>query len=122
MQSSGSDPREWLGRGFEPVPGKPFGWAFNQEREAIRQHLVKRGRWTGYQLHFKVVAIQERLHRNRPTFRQRHEAWLQRQRDLQTLAPELTREEWQAIAERFAGANDPIGQSILAKARHRARG
>jgi hypothetical protein len=42
-------------------------------------------------------------------------------RGLVTLSPPLTPEEWQAIADRFAGANDPVGQSILAKARHRAR-
>jgi hypothetical protein len=35
--------RSFLGRGYEPTPGKPFGYAWHQERAEIREHLKRRG-------------------------------------------------------------------------------
>lgn len=125
----GHDPQRWIGLGLEDVPGKPFGWAFNAERRAILTHLQRKDdgtlkgahkawethRGRGYE--FAVTRIQERLHRQHPTYRDRQEAWklrmgLRRARP----TPVFTPEELEMIAERFAGANDPVGQSIEQKA------
>lgn len=107
------DPHYWIGRGLEPVPGKPFGWAHNMERRALREHLERRGRHSALALPFAVVRMQERLHREKPTMRQRQAA-----RPIVTAAerPAFTRDELQHLADLFAGANDPTSASIGAKA------
>lgn len=115
------NPREWLGRGYENVPGEKFGWAWHRERDAIRAHLAQR--WHA-ELHtmewakreFRVTAIQQRLHKYKPTFAQRQAAWLAKQPQRKPKAGPFTAEELAMIAEHFAYANDPIGQSIHAKA------
>lgn len=83
---------------------------------------MRRG-WTRGDLrfHFRVTAIQQRIHRHAPTFRQRQEA--ARERGEAWVAPRsvprvhFLPEELEAIAERFAMANDEIGIAIAAKAR-----
>lgn len=91
------------------------------EREAIRQHLRRRV-WkfgldglAGARLEFRVVRIQERLRRDRPTWAERQAVWRAQQTPA-ALPEAFTAEELALIAERFAGANDPVGQSIHAKA------
>lgn len=106
----------YLGRGLDDIAGKPFGWAWHQERDEIRAHLRQRG-FTGY-LEFRVSAIQNRLHRNRPTYAERCAA---RAAARPIYAPdpqiEFTLAELERLAEHFNGANDDIGQSIAAKVR-----
>lgn len=113
----------WLGRGYESVPGKPFGWAWHQERDEIRAHLRRRlwrflprdGIPTSALLESRVSRIQERLHKNKPSYRDRQAAWLARQ-PKPLPAVRFTEEELARIAEHFAGANDPLAQAIYAKA------
>lgn len=114
----------WLGRGYEQVPGRPFGWAFNRERAEIEAHLIARGWERGdLRFHFRVTAIQERIHKHAPTFRQRQER--ARERGEAWVAPrpgptvDFTPEELASIAERFAMANDELGISISTKALRR---
>lgn len=112
----------WLGRGYESVPGRPFGWAFNRERQEIEAHLVARGwRREDLRFHFRVTAIQQRIHKYAPTFRQRQEAARERGEAWVAPAPvprvDFLPEELERIAERFAMANDEIGIAIAAKAR-----
>jgi hypothetical protein len=113
----------WLGRGLEPVPGKPLGWAWHQEREEIRAHLRRRmwrflprnGLAASTLLEFRVTAIQQRLHKYMPTYRQRHAEWVARQGQRTVMPPVFTREELQHLRDHFAMANDPVGQAIYAK-------
>ena len=123
-----SDPRAWLGRGFDDVPGKPFGWAWQMERQAIREHLLARGfdpqSGRGMALGDRVAAIQCRIHRYKPTLRQRQEAWAANRRTQRQVAPApFTRDQLLAIRDRFAGDNSQDGQAIFrlaaAHARHR---
>lgn len=104
---------------FDP-PGKPFGWAHHEERDRIRAHLRRRHGYParGYDapLEFHVTRVQMRLHKYDPTF-------AERQRRARAAAPPpagtdgfLTWEEWERLAEHFAGANDPVTASIAAKA------
>lgn len=67
--------RSFLGRGYENTAGKPFGYAWHQERAEIREHLKRRGRWNDARDEFTVTRIQERLHRNKPTLGERQAAW-----------------------------------------------
>lgn len=106
----------WLGLGLENVPGKPFGWAFNQERRAIKKHLAKRSsRWDGDRRpnEFTVTRIQERLHRHHPTYRDRAEAWKRRTATALS-APGLgfSPEQLAHLVELFTGANDPLSASL----------
>jgi hypothetical protein len=130
----GHDPRRWIGLGLEDVPGKPFGWAFNAERRALLEHLQRkddgtlRGAHRAWGTHrgrgytFIVTKLQERLHRQHPTYRDRQAAWKLRMGLRQpNPTPTFTEEELAMIAERFSGANDPIGQSIEQKARSYVR-
>lgn len=111
------DPRYWLGRGSQSVGGKPFGWAHCMEREAIRNHLISRGKTDGIELLFRVGQIQDRLHRDynrrKPPIGVRHVARGKPKSD-------FTIEELERIAERFDGSNDQIGQEIARKARELA--
>lgn len=115
------DPRHWLGRGNEDVPGKPFGWAHNMERAAIRAHLRRRIWKFGLdglaaaRLEFRVTRIQERLRRDQPSFAERQAIWRARQPKPEPPVA-FTADELEMIAGRFAGANDPVGQAIAAKA------
>lgn len=111
----------WLGRGYENVPGKSFGWAFHEERREIRDHLKRRGRWVPGYGEFEVTRIQQRIHRHKPTYAERQA--IARARGERWVSPPpgpppviFTGEELQHIAEHYAFANDPIGQAICAKA------
>lgn len=117
-----ADPGSWLGRGNEDVPGKPFGWAHNRERDEIEAHLISRG-WdrNDFAFYFRVTRIQERLRRDQPTYRERQDA--ARARGERWVSPPpgpppviFTPEELAHIADHFAGANDPLAQAIWHKA------
>lgn len=123
----GAPPREWVGKGFDEVPGKPADWAWLREREEIRRHihakLRHRYEWVGARrfwathrgrgVEWAVDRIQERIHRGKPQMVERL-----RLREMERVAAGLrfTVEELLHIAEHFAGANDPVGQAILDKA------
>ena len=111
-----SDPRAWVGRGYANVPGKPFGWAFNMERRALREHLERKGRYSAQELFFAVTRLQERIHRDKPTYRQRQEAWKARHAT-RAPAPTFTEEELRHLVDLFEGANDPLTAAIYEKAR-----
>lgn len=119
-----NDPRTWLGRGWQDVPGKPFGWAWHMELEAIRQHLRRRVWKFGldglarFRMDQRAAAIQRRLHKsNCPTMRERQAIWKARSAREAEQAPEpFTADELDTILQRFAGANDPTGQAVAAKA------
>lgn len=111
----------WIGRGLEDVPGRPFGWAWHQERDEIRAHLLRRPErfegdgFAAMRLEFRVNAIQRRLHRNRPTMRERQAAARARQAP-RPPALAFERVELERLAELFADANDPVTASIGRKA------
>ncbi len=109
--------KSFLGRGLEATPGKPFGYAFNQERAEIRQHLIERG-WLADDPHleFRITRIQERLWKYKPTLKQRQAAWRARQPQPSGASLGLTREELQRLVDLFTGANDPVTASIATKA------
>jgi hypothetical protein len=113
----------YLGRGLENTAGKPFGWAWHQERDEIREHLKRRGRYRPGWSEFEVTRIQQRLHRDKPTFRQRQEAaraagetWVS-PTPKPPPPPSFTRDELERMVEHFAGSNDAVGASIASKAR-----
>jgi DNA-binding LacI/PurR family transcriptional regulator len=109
------DPRKWVGRGHEVVPGKPFGWAHLQERRAIREHLIARGHDpNGFAFPFRVVAIQDRIHKYKPTLRERQEAAPRPPRMRRD--DEFTREELEHLCELLAGANHPLSVDMLDRA------
>jgi hypothetical protein len=98
------DPRVWLGRGFEDAPGRPFGWAFNQETRAIEAHLRERGiEPRSFEGLRRVTRLRERLWRNRPTYRERQAAWKARQPAPGPTPAELLADALRRIA---AGHND----------------
>lgn len=109
-------PRDYVGRGMEDIPGKPFGFAFNMEREAIRAHLLSRGLPDDGKLYFRICRLQERIHKNRPSMRQRQEAAKAARPPITEAAVLFTFEELERLADLFAGANDPVTASIAAKA------
>jgi hypothetical protein len=100
-----------------------LGYQHNAERQRIREHLIRRGHNPGdLAFEFRITRIQERIHRYKPTFRQRQEAarargeaWVASDKP-PLPSPSLTLEEWQYLAEHFEGANHPLAQSIQAKA------
>lgn len=107
----------YLGRGYVPVAGKPFGWAWNREREEIREHLKRRGRWRDARDEFVVTRIQNRLNREHPKrWAARIAAWRARQPAPVEPVEPFTREELERLVELFGEANDPVTASIGAKA------
>lgn len=109
--------RSYLGRGQEPIAGQPFGYAHVMERREIRAHLLARG-WSpdDMRLEFRVTKIQDRLNRGHAAkWKARQDAW--KAANCRPAAPSesFTREELARLADRFEGANDPVGQAILAK-------
>jgi hypothetical protein len=119
-----NDPRAWLGRGFEAVPGKPLGWAWHMELEAIRNHLRRRiwkfglDGFARFRLDQRAQEIQRRLHRwNRPTMRERQAIWKAKQPPRTTANVTFTLEELQHLTDLFEGANDPLSASIGEKAK-----
>lgn len=117
-----SGERSYLGRGYEDVPGKPFGWAWHQERDEIRRHLRRRAEAFGSdmlapaRLEMRVSRIQERLHRHKPTLAERQAAWRARQPKPTSARVIFSREELARLVELFAGGNDPLTLSIAEKA------
>lgn len=112
------DPKRWLGRGSQDVPGKSFGWAHNKERDAIRTHLRRR-LWrfglddmAAARLEFQVTKIQQRLqrdyHRRKPPVGAR--------RVVSIPTNQFTTEELQHLVDLFSDANDPISAEIARKA------
>lgn len=115
---SDDDPRRYLGRGYVPIAGRPFGYAFNMERAAIREHLKARGRWHSARDEREVSRIQDRLNREHPKrWAARQAAWRARCAAASPPAPEpFTNEELRRLVDLFAGANDPVTVAIAAKA------
>jgi hypothetical protein len=100
----------------EPVAGKPFGWAHNMEARAIRDHLISKGRDPNSIEHcFDISKISMRLARDylrrKPKIGARVRIAAKRESN------EFSMEELERLIEHFAGANDPVAQSILEKAR-----
>jgi hypothetical protein len=130
LRSGRDDDKLWIGLGLEDVPGKPFQWAWNRERAAIRAHIMRKlgnNRTTkeaarfwnthrGRGVEFAVTKIQNRLHRSHPNMRERQEAWKARSRPAAATNTAFTTDELAHLADHFAGANDPIAISIATKA------
>jgi hypothetical protein len=98
-----------------------LGYDHHRERDRIRAHLRRRiwrfglDRFAAMRLEQRIDAIQARIAKNRPTLKERQATWLARQP--KTITATLTVEEWQHLADLFAGANDPISASIGEKAK-----
>jgi hypothetical protein len=103
--------------------GKPFGWANEQERSAIRAELIAGGMDPeGIRLIFAISREQERRAANRLTTRQRQDLarwlglkWVSPHPSMRPPSLPLDAAELAYLAERLAGTNDPAGASILAK-------
>lgn len=112
----------FLGRGLDDIPGKPFGWAWHKERDEIRAHLRRRiwrfgfDHMRGARLEARITQIQNRLHRNRPSYAERCAARAA-SRPTYVPPPTFNRAELERMVEHFAGANDEVSASIGAKAR-----
>jgi hypothetical protein len=102
----------WIGRGYENIPGKPFGYAFNREREEIEKHLKRRGRKHD---HFTVTRIQQRIHKHKPSYRDVQQARNARM-PVRTAPPSFTDDELRHLVDMFHGANDPVSATIADKA------
>lgn len=101
---------------FDPG-GKPLGWAHHEERRIIRDHLKRRGRYRAGWSEMRISEIQRRLHKYDLTYRQLHVLYKQRwAREAPPARPEFTLEELDTLVDYFGEANDPITQSIGAKA------
>ncbi len=115
---SDDDPRKYLGRGYADVAGRPFGWAHNQEREAIRRHLRRRLWRFGLddlraaRLEQRVTQIQRRLHREKPTMKERQA----RIKTVGLPSSDFTADELRHIVDAWQFANDPLSAAIAVKA------
>lgn len=95
------------------MAGRPSGWAWHQERAAIRAHLKARGRLPEPWGEFAVDRIQRRLHREKPTMRERQA----RIRIVSApVVPQFNDDELRHLVELFAQANDPTSAAIGTKA------
>lgn len=102
--------------------GKPFGWAHEEERRAIRARLLAAGHPDDHRMIFAISREQERLAAMRLTTRQRQD--LARWLGLKWVTPHpsdvrrplaFTDAELSYLADRLDGVNDPEGAAILAK-------
>lgn len=91
-----------------------LGYEHNLERDKIRSHLKKRGRY-GLYGEFKVIKIQDRINKYKPTLKQRQQ--MKSTQITKLKHQNFTTEELEYIAERFAMSNDPMGQNISLKAK-----
>lgn len=104
--------RSYLGRGYESIPGKPFGWAFHAERDEIRRHLQRRPARFGedmlaaFRMERRIDQIQRRLHKNKPSYAERQAAWRARQPVAGSSSADQLAEALRQIA---AGHNDARG-------------
>jgi len=100
-------------------PGRPFGYAHVMERTKIEDHLIRK---SGYKLkssdvYFRVVRIQERIHKYDETFATRSRRWRKEQEarikaERAGVGTWLTWEQLERLVEHFAGANDPVSAGI----------
>lgn len=106
--------------------GKPFGWADQEEKAAIRARLLAEGHADDHRLIFAISREQERLAAGRLTYRQRID--LARWLGLKWVTPhpsdlrpriDFTDDELAYLAERLDRVNDPKGRAILEKIRAR---
>lgn len=102
--------------------GRPFGWAHEEERRAIRARLLAEGHPDDHRMIFAISREQERIAATRLTTRQRQD--LARWLGLKWVTPHpsdvrrhlnFTDAELAYLADRLAGVNDPEGAAILAK-------
>jgi hypothetical protein len=110
---------------FDP-PGTPLGTAHHAERDLIRAHLRRRlwrfyvdeaGPGTpGMRLEARVDAIQRRLHKYDLTLRERQAIARAKAPPPAGTSEFFTWEEFDRLAEHFAGANDPVAIAIGEKA------
>lgn len=97
---------------------RKLGYEHHREREAIRAHLVRRGHDPhSLAFEFRVTRIQDRIHRYKPSMRERQRQWREQQQK-SSPAFDLTSEEIKYLREVFEAANHPIAQSIYSKARN----
>lgn len=103
---------------FDPG-GKPLGWAHHAERDLIRAHLKRRGRWIdkGYN-EFEVTRIQQRMHKYDKSFREL-QALYRIAKPIRISDDTFNRDELERLIEHFDGANDPVGQAIAEKVKLR---
>lgn len=88
------------------------------EKRAIRDHLIRRGYDPdSAALYFRIEKIRQRLHRDKPTFKERQKTWLAKQPRPAGSGLDLTWEELEHLANLFAQANHPLSASIGAKAK-----
>ena len=95
---------------------RKLGYEHAVERARIREHLIRRG-WSPSDLafEFRITRIQDRIHKHKPTMRERQQAWLAKQPQPKPSVI-FTPEELAFLVEHFEGANHPLAQSIYAKA------
>ncbi len=102
----------------KPHRGRVGYWRLVEER-MIRAQLEKEG-WEsdwkdGRLIYFEISNRIAQNHRNDVTFREQQEL-LRKYRPAKPGSVAFTEEEFERLAEHFAGANDPVSQSILIKA------
>lgn len=107
----------------DPIPVHlKFGYERVMEERAIRQRLLDEGHADDFRLHFKVSAAYDKAHENDIPWREKQKVWAEQQRvraeKEAALHPKhvlFTLDEMLNILARFDGANDVVGQSIMAK-------
>jgi hypothetical protein len=107
---------------FDP-PGRPFGYAWLEERTKIEDHVRRRMgycRLDDMRLQFRVGRIQDRIHKYDPTFAERCKKMREDQARQWREAGgpiDFSRAELERLIEHFDGANDPISAAIADKAK-----
>ena len=108
------DPRYWLGRGSEPVPGKSFGFAHIMQSRALREHWKASGRdpldiRVIFWLSKMATRLERDYHRRKPPMGVRN---------IRPAAarPAFTEEQLKHLVDLFADANDPTSRAIAATA------
>ena len=102
-------------------PGKPFGYEYNMDMREIEEGMIADGFKRGEpSFIFEGSRRYQASKAGDLTFRQRQDLakWLGLSwagGGVKAPSSELTPEEAALVADRFSGANDPTGQSILAK-------
>lgn len=82
------------------------------ERDAIRAHLVARGIDPGRDIRAAFLPSRLKLRLERDYHRRKPPIGVRRRAGSSVTVTAFTAEQLAHIAERFAGANDPLGQSI----------